>query len=171
MSTITLTDPYGLWTFIGTMALAGGTIILAIITYWSTGKNQESSKQERRLAELKTMLNEYYGPLVFLLGQGNNTDCIRLVDILRTKSYLKEDSALNPLFQGCGLSWQDSSKAQYCIFTSPKEDLWLEFYNKTWDSYIKIKKQIASITGTEYSEEEKPPYKMEVASSGSLYTA
>lgn len=163
------TDPYGFWAFVGSIIMAIATVTLAVITYWSTKRNQEASKRERRLTELKTMLNEYYGPLVFLLGHGNNTDCPRLADILGTKSYLKEDSALNPLFRGCGLYWDDASKGQVCTFSSPKGDLWHEFYDKTWDSYVKIKKEIASITGTKYSEEEKPPYKLAV--SGSVFAS
>ncbi len=165
MTQIVVTDPYGLWTFVGSIIMAVATVTLAVITYWSTKKARESSKKEQRLTELKIMLNEYYGPLVFLLGQGNNTDCARLLDILRTKSYLKEDSATNPLFQGCGLYWSNTSNGQYCVFSSPNGDLWHKFYDETWDSYVRIKKEIASIEETDYSGEEKPLYKLIVSSS------
>lgn len=163
MSTTTLIDPYGLWTFIGTMILAIATMILAVVTYWSTRRNQEVSKQERRLTELRTKLNEYYGPVVFLLGQGNNTDCAKLLDILRTKPYLREDTVLDPLLKGCGIYWNQQSGGQFCTFTSPNKDIWHDFFDQTWDSYIKVKKEIAIISGVQYKEEEKPPYELKVA--------
>lgn len=156
-------DPYGFWTFIGTMVLAAATVVLAVITVWSTRRSQEGIKREWKLTELRTRLNEYYGPLVYLLSQGNNTDCQKLIDLMRTKSYLRDDSIMDPLLLGCGIFWDQRTAGQYCAFTYPDKDIWPDFFDRTWKAYTNIKKEISVISGTNYMEEEKPPYKIKVA--------